>query len=111
MASGLTPDSYAGDVTIASSGANGKTVALSGTVTATDPQITVTAFLDDLNYVVSVGGPSEDTFTISGLFLDTDISITAPSNFEVSLTSGQDFSSSMRLNASRWNGSLNNCLR
>lgn len=98
LASGLTPDSYAGNVTIASSGADSKTVALSGTVTATDPQITVTAFLDDLNYVVSVGGPSaEDTFTISGLFLDADISVTAPSNFEVSLTSGQDFSGSVTI--------------
>ena len=98
LASGLTPDSYAGNVTIASSGADSKTVALSGTVTAADPQITVTAFLDDLNYVISVGGPSaEDTFTISGLFLDADISVTAPSNFEVSLTSGQDFSGSVTI--------------
>ena len=69
LASGLTPDSYAGNVTVVSSGADSKTVALSGTVTATDPQITVTAFLDDLNYVVSVGGPSaEDTFTFQVCF-------------------------------------------
>jgi hypothetical protein len=98
LASGLTPDSYTGNATISSSGADNKTVGLSGTVTAADPQITVTAFLDDLNYVISMGGPSaEDTFTISGLFLDADVSVTAPSNFEVSLISGQDFSGSVTI--------------
>jgi hypothetical protein len=98
LASGLTPDSYTGNATISSSGADNKTVGLSGTVTAADPQITVTAFLDDLNYVISVGGPSsEETFTVSGLFLDADVSVTAPSNFEVSLVSGQDFSGSVTI--------------
>ena len=98
LASGLTPDSYTGNATISSSGADNKTVGLSGTVTAADPQITVTAFLDDLNYVISVGGPSsEETFTVSGLFLDADVSVTAPSNFEVSLISGQDFSGSVTI--------------
>jgi hypothetical protein len=98
LASGLTPDSYTGNATITSSGADSKTVGLSGTVTAADPQITVTAFLDDLNYVISVGGPSaEDTFTVSGLFLDADVSVTAPSNFEVSLTSAEGFAGSVTI--------------
>jgi hypothetical protein len=45
-----------------------------------------------------MGGPSsEETFTISGLFLDADVSVTAPSNFEVSLISGQDFSGSVTI--------------
>ena len=98
LASGLTPDTYTGNASVTTTGADSQTVSLTGTVTAADPQITVTAFLDVLNYVVSVGGPSaEDTFTISGLFLDADISVTAPSNFEVSLTSGQDFSGSVTI--------------
>ena len=98
LASGLTPDSYTGNATISSNGADNKIVGLSGTVTAADPQITVTAFLDDLNYVISVGGPSaEDTFTVSGLFLDAGISVTAPANFEVSLTTSVGFAGSVTI--------------
>lgn len=99
LASGLTPDSYTGNATITSSGADSKTVGLSGTVTAADPQITVTAFLNDpFDYVVSAGGPSaEDTFSVEGLFLDADISVTAPANFEVSLTTAEGFAGSVTI--------------
>ena len=49
-----------------------QTVSLSGIVTAADPQITVTAYLDVLNYIISQGGPSaEDSFSVEGLFLDS----------------------------------------
>ena len=98
LASGLSPDTYKGNTSLTTTGADSQTVSLTGTVTAADPQITVTAYLDVLDYVISVGGPSpEDTFTISGLFLDADISVTAPLNFEVSLTSGQDFSGTVTI--------------
>ena len=98
LASGLSPDTYSGNATVSYSGMDDQTVGLNGIVTAADPQITVTAYLDDLNYIISQGGPSaEDSFSIEGLFLDSDISVTAPENFEVSLTSGQDFSGSVTI--------------
>lgn len=98
LASGLSPDTYSGNAIVSYSGMDDQTVGLSGIVTAADPQITVTAYLDDLNYIISQGGPSaEDSFSIEGLFLDSDISVTAPENFEVSLTSGQDFSGSVTI--------------
>ena len=80
---------------------NNQTLALSGEITAADPQITVTAFLDDFNYLGSVGGPSsEDSFTVEGLFLTTDIVATAPINYEISLATGTGFGSSVNITPS-----------
>ncbi|QMU62920.1 MAG: T9SS type A sorting domain-containing protein [Flavobacteriaceae bacterium] len=101
LAAGLSSNSYSGNVTLSSAGAADQTVALSGTVSPADPQISITAFLDNLNYIISVGGPSpEDTFSVSGLFLTNDIVITAPANFEISLTSGSGFGSSVNITPS-----------
>jgi len=98
LVSGLSPDTYTGNATVASAGADSQTVSLTGTVTAADPQITVTAFLDDFNYIISVGGPSpEDSFSVEGLFLQDDISVTAPANYEVSLTTATGFASSVSI--------------
>ena len=98
LVSGLSPDTYTDNATVASAGADSQTVSLTGTVTAADPQITVTAFLDDFNYIASEGGPSpEDSFSVEGLFLQDDISVTAPANYEVSLTTATGFASSVSI--------------
>ena len=96
LVAGLAANTYSGDVTIASTAATSQTVNLSGTVTAADPQITVTAFLDPFDYIQSIGGPSpEQTFTVEGLFLTTGITVTAPANYEVSLSTSTGFGSSV----------------
>jgi hypothetical protein len=101
LVSGLSANTYTDNVTVTSAVADNQTVSVSGTVTAADPQITVTAFLDDFNYVVSVGGPSpEDSFTVEGLFLTADIVATAPVNYEISLASGAGFGSSVTITPS-----------
>ena len=101
LVSGLSANTYTDNATVTSAVADNQTVSVSGTVTAADPQITVTAFLDDFNYVVSVGGPSsEDSFAVEGLFLTTDIIATAPANYEVSLASGAGFGSSVNITPS-----------
>ncbi|CAM1344013.1 T9SS type A sorting domain-containing protein [Tenacibaculum amylolyticum] len=98
LAAGLGVNSYNGDVTLSSTGATNKTLAVSGTVSPADPQMTVTAFLDDMNYIESAGGPSnEESFTVEGLFLTSDITVTAPANFEVSLASGSGFANSVNI--------------
>ena len=80
---------------------NNQTLALSGEITAADPQITVTAFLDDFNYVISEGGPSlEDSFSVEGLFLTTDVVATAPTNYEISLATETGFGSSVNITPS-----------
>jgi hypothetical protein len=98
LVSGLSPDTYTDNATVSSAGADSQTVSLTGIVTPADPQITVTAFLDDFTYIVSEGGPSpEDSFSVEGLFLQDDISITAPANYEVSLTTATGFASSVSI--------------
>jgi hypothetical protein len=97
----LGVNTYSGDVTITSTGVNNQTLALSGEITAADPQITVTAFLDDFNYVISEGGPSlEDSFSVEGLFLTTDVVATAPTNYEISLATDTGFGSSVNITPS-----------
>ena len=98
LSSGLSSDTYDGIVTASSSGASENTLSISGIVSPANPEFTVTANLDDFNYSEAQGGPSaEDNFSVSGLFLTNDIVITAPTSFEISLTSGSNFSSSVTI--------------
>jgi len=98
LVSDLGINEYSGEVILSSNGATNDTLSVAGVVEGADPQITVFAFLDDLNYVFSEGGPSnEDSFTISGLFLTSDVVIDAPTNFEISLSSGSNFTNSISL--------------
>ena len=98
LSSGLSSDTYDGIVTASSSGASENTLSISGIVSPANPEFTVIANLDDFNYSEAQGGPSaEDDFSVSGLFLTNDIVITAPSSFEISLTSGSNFSSSVTI--------------
>ena len=93
--SGLTPATYTADAIASAAGVSDVAVSLSGTVSAADPLVTVTAFVDALNYSLGAGPSNEDSFSVEGLFLTNDIIITAPTNFEVSLTSGSGFASSV----------------
>ena len=96
LISGLTPNTYSDTATATSAGATGQTVNLSGTVTAADPQITVTSFMDPFSYSTGAGPSAEDSFTVEGLFLTSDIVVTSPSPaFELSLTSGGTFTGSV----------------
>ena len=98
LKAGLGVNTYSGDVTLTSSGADNKTVALSGEVSAADPQFTVTAFLDNFSYLASAGLSSEEqTFNVEGLFLTADLVITAPTDFEISLTTASGFESSINI--------------
>lgn len=95
--SGLTPATYTADAIASAAGVSDVAVSLSGTVSAADPLVTVTAFVDPLNYSLGAGPSNEDSFSVEGLFLTNDIIITAPTNFEVSLTSGSGFASSVSI--------------
>lgn len=95
LAAGLSANSYNGDVTASSTGATNATVAVSGTVSPAVPQITITGSVDALNYIFGNGPSNEDSFSVEGLFLTQNITVSAPANFEVSLTSGSGFGSSV----------------
>lgn len=98
LAAGLTSGNYSGVITGSSAGADDNSGNLEGVVSPADPQFSYTAYLDDFNYVISVGGPSaEDDFKVEGLFLTNDLIIAAPTNFEISLTSGSGFGASVSI--------------
>ena len=95
LTSGLSANTYTGDITASSMGATDATLALTGTVSPATPQFSVFGTPDALNYAVGAGPSNEDSISVEGLFLTNDITVTAPINFEVSLTSGTGFSNSV----------------
>lgn len=95
LAAGLGVNTYNGDVTASSTGAADATISVGGTVAPADPQISVFGTVNSLSYQVGTGPSAEDDFFVEGLFLSENITITAPANFEVSLTSGSGFGPSV----------------
>lgn len=94
LAAGLSVGSYTDDV-MAISGAANATLSITGVVNPAVPQISVFGTVNSLDYQFGNGPSSEDSFFVEGLFLTSDITITAPANFEVSLTSGSGFASTV----------------
>ena len=67
-------------------------------ITASTPIVTISeTTLSGLDYEDGSGPSSEQTFTVEGSSLTADITITAPTNFEVSNTSGSGFGSTVTL--------------
>lgn len=97
LQAGLTANSYNGDVMLTSSDADTKMVALSGLVDPADPQISMGGNISGLEYNEGSGPSPSDTFGVSGLFLSNDIVVTAPANFEISLTEMSGYSASVTL--------------
>jgi hypothetical protein len=61
--------------------------------TTTPTMVVAPQTLTGFSYVVGYGPSAEDSFTVSGADLTDDITITAPTNYEISLTSGTGFTS------------------
>ena len=100
LKSGLTAGSYDGeDITISTTGASNETVTLSGDVVEDpDPILTVSSSsLTGFNYIFSNGPSSEISFTVGGQALISNISLSAPTNYEISTSSGSGFGSSLTL--------------
>ncbi|WP_299225494.1 T9SS type A sorting domain-containing protein [uncultured Psychroserpens sp.] len=99
LAAGLGVDIYTDDLTL-TSGTASDAVALFGEVLPADPQVTVLGSIDDQNYSLGNGPSDGDSFGVEGLFLTGDITVTAPTDFEVSLTMGSGYSSSVSITPS-----------
>lgn len=86
-----------GDITVSSGGATSKIVTLEGQILPPDPVVMATpASLSGFSHFV--GTPSaQDTINVSGDFLTDDLIVTAPANYEVSLSSGSGFGTSVSL--------------
>lgn len=79
--------------------------ALGSSATPDDPIITVTpSVLSGFTYVVGEGPSTEQSFTISGVELDGNISIVPPTNYEISLASGASFIATNPINLNQASG-------
>lgn len=95
---GTTASSPAnGDITLTSAGATDAIVELEGVILDQVPTVFVsTNSLTGFSHFV--GTPSdEQTFDVSGEYLTADLEVTAPVNYEVSLTSGSGFAPSVSI--------------
>lgn len=92
--SGLNAATYSGNVTLTSAGADQKNVSVNAVVVG--PIInTSVGTLTGLNYGIDNGPSAQQSFTVSSSNLSTDVTITAPTNFEISLSSDTGFGSSV----------------
>ena len=91
LKSGLVVSNYNGNIIISSPGTADKSISLSASVEINPPRVS-TANLVDFNYIENKGPSAEQRFYIHGEELTGDIEITAPSNFEISTSTGTLFS-------------------
>jgi|GEM_PF-5217058 len=92
MKSGLAVGTYNDVILIAGGAAADKEVSISGTVT---PPPVETAFTADGNsiyaYVVGSGPSTDHSYTLSGTNLTSNLTVSAPTNYEVSKTQGSGY--------------------
>lgn len=101
LSSGLASNTYTGDIVASTTGASNETYTVTGIVSPANPQLTITGGLPNaLNYSFGAGPSNEESIFVEGLFLTSNITVTAPANFEVSLTSGSGFASSVSITPS-----------
>jgi hypothetical protein len=91
MVASLSPNTYPGTVTLTSSNAVTKTLTLNGTVTI--PTITLSSYaLGQYDYFTGLGPSPQQLVTINATTLKGNLTVTVPSNFEMTTTSGTGFS-------------------
>ena len=80
-------------ITASASGATSKTVTCSGSV-GNAPSITLTpTSLSGFTYVYTKGPTAQQTFTVSGTNLAGNVTVTPPSDYQISTTSGSGYAS------------------
>jgi len=95
LQTGLSAGFYEGDITAVADGVT-ENVNVSGEVLAATPQLDVqTGDISGLNYDLGEGPSQEESFVVEGQFLIDDINISVSENFEVSLSTGTGFTTSV----------------
>gem|GEM_PF-1950094 len=91
-----------GNISLTSTGATTKNVAVSGEAVLVIPPEIITSTTSLPAYPLTVTGTSSSaqSFVASGTYLTADLIITAPAEFEVSLTEGSGYGSSLALTPS-----------
>ncbi|MEN6446083.1 MAG: chitobiase/beta-hexosaminidase C-terminal domain-containing protein [Candidatus Cloacimonas sp.] len=100
---GTAAGTFSGNIVHSSTGATAINLAVEGTVSAPSPLIDITANLNDFSTIL--GTPSAaQSYTLTGRFLTSAISITAPAGFNLS-TNDTTFTSTLSL-ASNFSGTI-----
>lgn len=97
LKAGLSAGNYNSEnISCTSTGATTRNVTCSGTVYT--PTLTVSlATLTGFTYVVTNGPSANQTFTISGNYLTSNVTLSAPTDYEISTSSGSGFGSLLTL--------------
>ncbi|MEI6754775.1 MAG: T9SS type A sorting domain-containing protein, partial [Paludibacter sp.] len=92
MLTGLAVGNYGpGNVTLKSSNAIVKTVALAGSVVNSATVLVSSSTLTGFGYMQGAGPSSDQKFTVSGASLTSNITVTPPANYEITTTLGSGY--------------------
>jgi len=106
LLSGLTFNTYGGNITVASTGGTTQNIALTGTVSS-PPGINVsTTGLIGLSYYVGAGPSAIQSFTVAASNLTTYVIISAPADFEISTDTGSSFTATGQILLPPSNGTV-----
>ena len=97
LKSGLTQGSYNGNVTVVTSSAATKTIALTGLISPMPGLSVTTNSLSGFSYGVGAGPSPIQSFYASGTGLTSYIIVSAPTNFEISADTDNAFTASSQL--------------
>jgi hypothetical protein len=100
--------SYSGNITNSSTGAETQSVSVSGTGTPPPPQLSVVPSSLSFGNVQVGTNSSPQSYTITGSDLTANVAVAAPTGFQVSLNSGSGYGNSLSITPS--NGSVNSTI-
>jgi len=101
LKAGLAGGTYNEDISLTSTDADPLSISLVGEVIEPIPAVFVDpAVLSGFSYYVEEGPSAEQSFTVSGEFLDGNVSLSVTADYEISSVSGESFSSTLTLSPS-----------
>lgn len=107
LKAGLLPNAYSGSISLTSTGADTKSIAVSGTVGAAPVVVTVSkASLSNFTYSFGNGPSAIQSFNVSGTGLTSNVVVSAPVNYEISTFNGTSFSGTSSISLAQSSGNV-----
>lgn len=108
LKSALATNNYNGTISISSTDADTKTININGQVTNVPASIELNKnSISNINYSYGNGPSTIQSFTVKGTGLTSNITITAPLNYEISLQNGTSFDGKSTITLNQNTGSVN----
>ena len=108
LAAGKSAGTYSGNIRFTSTGSASKTAALSGTVAEGAGVFPSVTSLSGFSYTFGSGPSAQQQFVLNASSLTANAIVTAPTGYELSLTSGVSFAGSATLNIAAIAGKITN---